>query len=80
MTHANMTPYRCPVCDGRGQVAPSFYAPPLQGVTTSAGPRMEPCRACDNGVVWAMEIVTNVIEIRQDGNSDDLTMPTTWRN
>ena len=80
MIHANMTPHRCPVCEGRGQVPSALYAPPMQGVTTSAGPRMQPCRSCDNGVLWSMEIVTDVIAIREDENGDDLTMPTTWRN
>ena len=75
MTHAKMTPHRCPVCDGRGQMPASFYA-----LTTSADPRMEPCRSCDKGVVWSMEIVTNVIEIRREGSGDDVNRPTTWRN
>ncbi len=80
MIHANMTPQRCPVCDGRGQVPSALYAPPMQGVTTSAHAPMEPCRSCDNGVLWSMEIVTDVIEIRRDGGGDDVTGPTSWRN
>ncbi len=73
MTHAKMTPHRCPVCDGRGSMPASFYA-----LTTSADPRMESCRSCDKGIVWAMVIATDVIEIREEGNGDDVTLPTRW--
>ena len=78
MRHAKTTPHRCPVCDGRGQVPFAFYT--SKGATTRNDPRMEPCRACDNGVVWSMEIVTDVIEIRREGGGDDVTGPTSWRN
>lgn len=82
MTHANMTPYTCPVCQGRGTMPSSFYTPPMPGVhveiTTSGGPVMEKCRACDNGVVWSMEIISEpTIEVELPGFEvgDDLSIP-----
>lgn len=40
-------PHKCPVCDGRGYVAPGFYSGPCTSATT------EQCRSCEGkGVVW----------------------------
>lgn len=45
-------PFCCPVCLGRGLVAPGFYT--LGNVTTSLTP--DGCRACGGtGLVWARQ-------------------------
>ncbi len=75
MTTAKMTPHRCPVCEGRGQMPVSFYG----GVVNDSG-STTPCRACDKGVVWAMVVATNVLEIRDERDGDDLTIPRSRRN
>jgi DnaJ-class molecular chaperone len=43
------TPYRCPVCEGRGTVRPGFYSD--RSWTTST--QREQCRSCKGkGVLW----------------------------
>jgi hypothetical protein len=38
-------PFRCPVCEGRGWMPINFYSNlPVTGD--------EPCRSCENGVIW----------------------------
>jgi hypothetical protein len=50
-----MTPHRCPVCHGNGQVAKGFYGQTAgQWTTNSVG--ADPCRSCaGTGVVWEPE-------------------------
>ena len=43
-----MTPFKCPVCEGRGIVAADFY--------DDVGPDIPTCRACQGkGIVWSPE-------------------------
>lgn len=52
--HSKPTPHKCPVCDGRGIVPPSFYytIKGLGGVTSNTSP--DKCRSCDGrGVIWS---------------------------
>lgn len=41
-------PYKCPICEGRGDLDGDFYT--RLGYATDTG--RVPCRACDNGIVW----------------------------
>lgn len=42
-----MTPHKCPICEGRGQVPSSFY----DGMSTNAANTT--CRSCyGTGIVW----------------------------
>lgn len=42
-------PYRCPVCEGRGNVPAGFYS--RVGASTAANP--ENCRSCMGaGIIW----------------------------
>jgi len=52
------TPYRCPVCWGKGLVPPGFYsqrgAEEVSYPTTSSA-SSEACRSCGgSGVVWSL--------------------------
>lgn len=49
-------PYRCPICDGRGQVPPGFYDI-LPGVSTGeVHLGIDQCRTCKGaGVIWEPE-------------------------
>ena len=41
-------PYKCPVCNGTGQVPAGFY-----DTETSINPQAEKCRSCEGtGIVW----------------------------
>lgn len=43
------TPHKCPVCEGRGNVAADFYGVP--GVSIGANPQQ--CRSCfGTGILW----------------------------
>lgn len=48
-----MTPHKCPVCNGTGNVPMGFYYPyPYRGNTT--GGLTEQCRTCrGSGIVWS---------------------------
>jgi len=45
------TPYRCPICNGKGLVPCNFYSFSTFNVTSAATP--ETCRSCGgNGILW----------------------------
>lgn len=47
-----MTPHKCPVCGGNGQVMAGFYGQ-VGGTWTGSNTGFEQCRACAGaGVVW----------------------------
>jgi len=48
-----MKPYKCPICNGHGNVPGGFYlaADGVETYTSSA--TTEPCRACNGiGIIW----------------------------
>ena len=47
-------PYRCPVCNGSGQVCQGFYDPYFNTMfQTASCPTIEACRSCNGtGVLW----------------------------
>lgn len=50
----NAVPYKCPVCDGRGNVPRGFYDcnPILHNTSTDCSP--EVCKSCGgSGIVWS---------------------------
>lgn len=45
------TPFKCPVCEGRGVVPAGFYIPNETFALTSTSP--ETCQSCNGqGIVW----------------------------
>lgn len=52
----NRTPYRCPVCDGRGAVAGNFYTIGSEtGSASTALTLTTGCRTCKGeGIVWGV--------------------------
>lgn len=52
-----MTPHRCPVCGGNGQVMNGFYGQ-VGGEWTSGSTAFEQCRSCNGtGVVWQPSVM-----------------------
>lgn len=47
-------PYKCPVCDGIGQLPIGFYNPYSTGSTASA--IQETCKTCSGqGIIWSRD-------------------------
>ncbi len=48
------TPYKCPVCEGRGIVSANFYTLAGAGYTTTAPLNDTSCRSCrGSGIIWS---------------------------
>jgi hypothetical protein len=49
--YLKQTPYKCPICEGKGIVPNGFYSVYGSGTTTDASP--ETCKSCyGSGILW----------------------------
>lgn len=48
-------PYKCPICNGTGNVPGGFYN--SDGYNMISTTVFENCRSCDNGIIWSCENV-----------------------
>jgi hypothetical protein len=52
-TTLNAVPHKCPICEGRGNVAGGFYQ--SVGTMWTSTTSIEVCRACwGSGIIWGM--------------------------
>jgi hypothetical protein len=76
-----MIPHRCPVCGGLGTVPAGFYTATLEHGAlhwsgSSAADR-EPCRSCDQGIVWGPDTATVPVPVGAEVPPLRFTLPFT---